>query len=89
MRGRGGYSDDRGKARDLAHHVISTIAGGFSGGGESNAARKRYLRQVNHVAELTGAAAFPTTLELSFSEKDSEGVIPLDNDMLIVQVHIL
>jgi hypothetical protein len=79
MRGRGGYSD----------HVISTIAGGFSGGGESNAARKRYLRQVNHVAELTGAAAFPTTLELSFSEKDSEGVIPLDNDMLIVQVHIL
>jgi hypothetical protein len=81
--------DDRGKARDSTHHVINTIVGGFSGGDESNAARKRYLRQVNHVAELTEAVAFPTTPELSFSEKDSEWVIPHDNDPLVVQVHIL
>ncbi|MCI86770.1 hypothetical protein A2U01_0108051, partial [Trifolium medium] len=62
--------------KDSAHHVINTIFGGFSGGGESNAAKKRYLRQVNHVTELMEEVAFTKTPELSFFEKDSEGVLP-------------
>ncbi|MCI55336.1 hypothetical protein A2U01_0076586, partial [Trifolium medium] len=66
--------------KDSADHVINTISGGFSRGGESNADRKRYLRQVNHVTELMGEVVFTITPELSFSEKDSEGVLPHDND---------
>ncbi|MCI60863.1 gag-pol polyprotein, partial [Trifolium medium] len=36
-----------------------------------------------------GEVAFTKTPELSFSEKDSEGVLPHDNDPLVIQVHIL
>jgi hypothetical protein len=82
-------SHEKGKAKKSAHHVINTISGGFSGGGESNTDRKRYLRQVNHVTELMGEVSFPKIPELSFSEKDSEGVVPHDNDPLVIQVHIL
>jgi hypothetical protein len=69
------------KAKDLSHRVKNTIAGGFSGGSESNSARKKYLRQVNHVTELMGQVSFPEVPELSFSEND--------NDPFVVQVHII
>jgi hypothetical protein len=36
-----------------------------------------------------GEVSFPKIPELSFSEKDSEGVVPHDNDPLVIQVHIL
>ncbi|GAU31520.1 hypothetical protein TSUD_332960 [Trifolium subterraneum] len=59
--------DDKGK--ETARVAVNTIAGGFAGGGESNSARKRYLRGIidatnnsNHARH----AEFPATPDLSF-----------------------
>ncbi|MCH90939.1 gag-pol polyprotein [Trifolium medium] len=72
----------------MTNHVINTIAGGFSGGGESNSARKKYVRQVNQIAEMIRKISFPKTPELTFSERDAEGIVPHDNDPLVIQVQI-
>ncbi|MCH92502.1 hypothetical protein A2U01_0013442, partial [Trifolium medium] len=81
-------TNDKDKGKETTNHVINTIAGGFSGGGESNFARKKYVRQVNQIAEMIGKVSFPKTPEPTFSEHDAEGIVPHDNDPLIIQVHI-
>ncbi|GAU10592.1 hypothetical protein TSUD_418170 [Trifolium subterraneum] len=69
--------------------AVNTIAGGFAGGGESKAARKRYLRRIiqetNTVAHISSSRA----PEISFSPSDGEGVFPHDDDPLVIQVQIL
>ncbi|MCI44464.1 hypothetical protein A2U01_0065703, partial [Trifolium medium] len=36
-------NSDKDKGKETTSHVINTISGGFSGGGESNSARKKYV----------------------------------------------
>ncbi|MCI01003.1 hypothetical protein A2U01_0022027, partial [Trifolium medium] len=64
-------------------------AGGFTGGGESRAARKRYLRRIIQETNLVGQVSFPPTPEISFSANDGNGIFPNDDDPLMIQVQIL
>ncbi|CAJ2642757.1 uncharacterized protein LOC123899916 [Trifolium pratense] len=75
--------------KDQKRIAVNTIAGGFAGGGESRAARKRYLRQIIYETSLVGQVSFPTTPELSFSANDGNGIFPHDDDPLVIQVQIL
>ncbi|GAU31015.1 hypothetical protein TSUD_393000 [Trifolium subterraneum] len=79
--------DDKGK--ETARVAVNTIAGGFAGGGESNLARKRYLRgiidatnNINHAKHTE----FPATPNLSFSPRDASGIVPHDDDPLVIQL---
>ncbi|GAU30548.1 hypothetical protein TSUD_65580 [Trifolium subterraneum] len=78
--------DDEKEPKRIA---VNTIAGGFAGGGESKAVRKRYLgriiQETNTVAHVSSSRA----PEISFSPSDGEGVFPHDDDPLVIQVQIL
>ncbi|MCI58034.1 hypothetical protein A2U01_0079287, partial [Trifolium medium] len=66
--------------------AVNTIAGGFAGGGESRATRKRYLRKIIHETNLVEHVSFSSTPEISFSASDGDGVYPHDDDPLVIQV---
>ncbi|XP_045810471.1 uncharacterized protein LOC123904913 [Trifolium pratense] len=68
---------------------VNTIAGGFSGGGESSSARKRYVRRAIseiYLIRQPQSLAFP---DLAFTAKDGLEVAPHDDDPLVIQVQIL
>ncbi|GAU29723.1 hypothetical protein TSUD_264590 [Trifolium subterraneum] len=69
--------------------AVNTIAGGFAGGGESRATRKRYLRKIIHETNVVAHISSPRAPEISFSPSDGEGVFPHDDDPLVIQVQIL
>ncbi|GAU46524.1 hypothetical protein TSUD_402540 [Trifolium subterraneum] len=69
--------------------AINTIAGGFAGGGESRAARKRYLRRIIQETNVVAHISSPKAPEISFPPSDGEGVFPHDDDPLVIQVQIL
>jgi hypothetical protein len=69
--------------------AVNTISGGFAGGGESSSARKRYLHRTGREAHLVNHVAFSPALDLSFSPNDAKGVVPHDDDPLVIQVQIL
>ncbi|PNX65992.1 gag-pol polyprotein, partial [Trifolium pratense] len=69
--------------------AVNTIAGGFSGGGVSNNARKRYARSVTHEIYLVGNTSSSPVPDISFTAKDGQGVFPHDDDPLVIQVQIL
>ncbi|GAU39516.1 hypothetical protein TSUD_68800 [Trifolium subterraneum] len=62
--------------------AVNTIAGGFAGGGESKAARKRYLRRIIQETNMVAHVSSSRSPEISFSPSDGEGVFPHDNDPL-------
>ncbi|GAU32939.1 hypothetical protein TSUD_153560 [Trifolium subterraneum] len=81
-----------GKEKETSRVAVNTISGGFAGGGELSSARKRYLRgiinatnSINHTAHND----FSQTPDLSFSPKDASGIVPHDDDPLVIQVQIL
>ncbi|GAU29444.1 hypothetical protein TSUD_150140 [Trifolium subterraneum] len=59
------------------------------GGGESNSARKRYVRKSKFEICSVGSSTFPHTPEISFNPEDAWDVIPHDDDPLVIQVQIL
>ncbi|PNX84239.1 reticuline oxidase-like protein [Trifolium pratense] len=69
--------------------AVNTIAGGFSGGGVSNNARKRYARSVTHEIYLVWNTSSSPVPDISFTAKDGQGVFPHDDDPLVIQVQIL
>ena len=69
--------------------TVNTIAGGFAGGGESNNARKRYVRQSEFEAKFVGHTSISSTPNLSFTKEDKREVMPHDDDPLVIQVQIL
>ncbi|GAU32151.1 hypothetical protein TSUD_68220 [Trifolium subterraneum] len=78
--------------KDLIKKLISSvnsIAGGFAGGGESKAARKRYLRRIIQETNTVAHVSSSRAPEISFSPSDGEGVFPHDDDPLVIQVQIL
>ncbi|MCI53510.1 hypothetical protein A2U01_0074757, partial [Trifolium medium] len=50
---------------DKSRVVVNTIAGGFLGGGESNAARKRYVRRSTLEVQSVGHQTFPSVPDIS------------------------
>ncbi|GAU16855.1 hypothetical protein TSUD_368040 [Trifolium subterraneum] len=78
--------DDEKKPKRIA---VNTIAGGFAGGGESRAARKRYLKRIIQETNVVAHISSPRTPEISFSPSDGEGVFPHDDDPLVIQVQII
>ncbi|GAU30847.1 hypothetical protein TSUD_365550 [Trifolium subterraneum] len=78
--------DDEKEPKRIA---VNTIAGGFAGGGESRAAKKRYLRRINQETNVVTHISSPRAPEISFSPSDGEGVFPHNDDPLVIQVQIL
>ncbi|XP_027368413.1 uncharacterized protein LOC113874390 [Abrus precatorius] len=68
--------------------VINTIAGGFAGGGHTHSARKRHLRQVrsiNNISLGSGIRIPPIT----FTDEDFQGVDPVQDDPMGSSADIL
>ncbi|MCI51151.1 hypothetical protein A2U01_0072395, partial [Trifolium medium] len=65
--------------------AVNTITGGFSGGGETNAARKWYARQARLETFLVGRTSFPTVPDIAFTAEDGQGIMPHDDDPLVIQ----
>jgi len=75
----------RGPPREIPIHVeLKTISGGFSGGGSTAAKRKRYVRAVMTV-ETKSHDDTPDS-DLYFTKADLAGVIPHDNDPVVISV---
>jgi len=69
-------------------HTLNTISGGFARGGESNASRKNYARQIMLIDE--GSHFFAErSPDIVFSAKDFEGVVPHDDDPMVITLQIL
>ncbi|XP_045802656.1 uncharacterized protein LOC123896289 [Trifolium pratense] len=68
---------------------VNTIAGGFSGGGESSSARKRYVRRAVSEIYLVSQPQPLDVPDLAFTAKDGLEVAPHDDDPLVIQVQIL
>ncbi|GAU40790.1 hypothetical protein TSUD_348870 [Trifolium subterraneum] len=83
-----GEGDGRNKG-EKQRVAVNTISGGFAGGGESNSARKRYIRKSKFEICSVGKSIFPHTPEISFNPEDARDVIPHDDDPLVIQAQIL
>ncbi|XP_027343176.1 uncharacterized protein LOC113855745 [Abrus precatorius] len=68
--------------------VINTIAGGFVGGGPTHSVRKRHLRQVHSVnnVSLSSRIRIPP---ITFTDDDFQGVDPVQDDPMVISVDIL
>jgi hypothetical protein len=77
------------REKDQPRIAVSTIAGGFAGGGNSSNARTRYIRKAERGPDMVGHVSFPPTPDLSFSPKDATNITPHDDDPLVIQVQIL
>jgi hypothetical protein len=77
------------RGKDQPRIAVNTITGGFAGGGNSNNARKHYVRKSERESSVVGHISFPPALDLSFSPKDATNIVPHDDDPLVIQVQIL
>jgi hypothetical protein len=57
------------RGKDKPRIAVNTIAGGFAGGGNFNAARKRYVRKFERESNVVGLVSFPLAPDMSFSPK--------------------
>ncbi|KAK2427354.1 hypothetical protein QL285_025937 [Trifolium repens] len=64
------------REKDQPRIAVNTIAGGFAGGGNSNNARKRYVRKSERELGVVGYVSFPPAPDLSFSQKDATDIAP-------------
>lgn len=62
---------------------FNTITEGFSGGGASKSARKRYARSVMMTSVSMGTSPTPS---LTFTEKDFQYVAPHEDDPVVLSV---
>ncbi|GAU32570.1 hypothetical protein TSUD_218280 [Trifolium subterraneum] len=83
-----GEGDSRNKG-EKQRVAFNTISGGFAGGGESNSARKGYVRKSKFEICSVGSSTFPRTPEISFNPEDARDILPHDDDPLVIQVQIL
>ncbi|XP_020238557.1 uncharacterized protein LOC109817649 [Cajanus cajan] len=70
--------------------VINTIAGGFVGGGSSNSARKRHLRNVHNVDNCSNLEFKPDipTPPIVFTDNDYEGISLNQDDPMVISVEV-
>jgi len=86
--GRGTYEVRDNRRGKESKHTLNTISGGFAGGGESSASRKNYARQIMLVDE--GSRTFTEkSSDITFFAKDFEGIIPHDDDPMVITLQIL
>ncbi|MCI46614.1 hypothetical protein A2U01_0067855, partial [Trifolium medium] len=71
------HPDDEGGS-GKSRIAVNTIAGGFSEGGDSSSARKRYAKRAIFETYLVGHTTFPSTPDISFTARDGQGVMPHD-----------
>ncbi|XP_024630733.1 uncharacterized protein [Medicago truncatula] len=67
-------------------HTLNTISGGFAGGGESSASRKKYVRQVMFIDDR--ATNSENEQDITFTSDDYEGVVPHDDDPMVITLQI-
>ncbi|MCI07891.1 hypothetical protein A2U01_0028960, partial [Trifolium medium] len=60
-----------------------------AGGRESSSTRRRYARRAEFDAKFVGHTSFSLILDISFTKEDEKGVMPHDDDPLVIQVQIL
>ncbi|KAJ1414050.1 hypothetical protein SESBI_19128 [Sesbania bispinosa] len=66
--------------------VVTTIAGGFCGGGETSSARKKYVRSVMSVsAEISDKKKCRSPV-ISFSDEDMKGIKPHEDDPMVIDI---
>ncbi|XP_027357261.1 uncharacterized protein LOC113866650 [Abrus precatorius] len=68
--------------------VINTIAGGFAGRGPTHSARKRHLRQVRSVNNISLGSRIRIS-HITFTDEDFQGVDPIQDDPMVISVDIL
>lgn len=61
--------------------TMTTIAGGFGGGGDTHAVHKRHLRAVNSVQEITFGFDH---LDITITRADFKGIKPRKDDPIVV-----
>ncbi|KAJ1378411.1 hypothetical protein SESBI_47871 [Sesbania bispinosa] len=80
--------DDRHKetrGKEKVRGVVTTIAGGFTGGGETSSARRRYARQVMTIqADLLEQGNSHPMIE--FTNEDFRGIQPHQDDPMVIDV---
>ncbi|XP_050895535.1 uncharacterized protein LOC127102173 [Lathyrus oleraceus] len=72
----------------MTRHTLNTIAGGFTGGGETSSSRKRYAWTMMHVWQKPSSEEEETPNIISFSIRDAEGVLVHENDSMVIKVKI-
>ncbi|GAU33358.1 hypothetical protein TSUD_364830 [Trifolium subterraneum] len=83
------------RLRDLIEELIRSghlrkfLKDAAKGGGESNSARKRYVRKSRFEISSVGSSTFPHTPEISFNPEYVRDMLPHDDDPLVIQVQIL
>ena len=65
--------------------TVNTIAGGFSGGGSTSSARRRYSRST-HSCNAVGVYAFKEHPQLAFTFDDFGETYPHEDDPLVISV---
>ncbi|MCI61393.1 hypothetical protein A2U01_0082650, partial [Trifolium medium] len=60
----------------MSRVAVNTIAGGFAGGGTSNSARRRYVRQSTFEVMSIRHKIFPSIPDISFNAEDGRDVMP-------------
>lgn len=69
-------------------HTLHAISGGFSEGGESSTSQKKYIRQVM-LCEEDNKQTLTREPEITFTPKDFQGIIPHDDDPMVITLQIL
>ncbi|XP_027356866.1 uncharacterized protein LOC113866181 [Abrus precatorius] len=68
--------------------VINTIAGGFAGRGPTHSARKRHLRHVRSINNVSLGSRIRIP-PITFTDDDFQGVDPVQDDLMVISVDIL
>ncbi|XP_020202426.1 uncharacterized protein LOC109788172 [Cajanus cajan] len=81
---------DKSFADNNLRGVINTIAGGFAGGGSSNSARKRNLRNVHNINDHHNSdiKMSPSTPPIVFTDDDYEGISLSQDDLMVISVEV-
>ncbi|KAJ1420569.1 hypothetical protein SESBI_14315 [Sesbania bispinosa] len=66
--------------------VVTMIAGGFCGGGETSSAWRKYVRSVMSVSAGTSDKKQCKSLVISFSDEDMKGIKPHEDDPMVIDI---
>ncbi|KAJ1380841.1 hypothetical protein SESBI_45694 [Sesbania bispinosa] len=73
------------KGKEEVRGVVTTIAGGFSGGGETTLARRRYARQVMTI-QMDLVEQGNNHPMIAFTNEDFRGIQPHQDDPMVIDV---
>ncbi|XP_020210703.1 uncharacterized protein LOC109795571 [Cajanus cajan] len=81
---------DKPSAENNLRGIINTIAGGFVGGGSSNSARKRHLRNVHNINDYhnSDSKMIPSNPPIVFTDDHYEGISLNQDDPMVISVEV-